>query len=86
MRQGVKSLCFLLMFSLGTGLCSSCTSYESLPRNQSYGPEVDSLMEDYYQGLARAYWDSTGGFPNLDSLYAANKAAKEKKDESESQH
>jgi hypothetical protein len=74
------------MFSLGTGLCSSCTSYESLPRNQSYGPEVDSLMEDYYQGLARAYWDSTGGFPNLDSLYAANKAAKEKKDESESQH
>ena len=82
MGRDVKSLCFLVMFSIGTGLVSSCTTYEPVKsRAESYGPEIDSLMQDYYQNLARAYWDSTGGFPNLDSLYATSKAAKEKKDE-----
>jgi hypothetical protein len=82
MRGGVRSLCFLIALAFAGG----CTTYEPVPRNKSYGAEVDSMMQNYYRGLARAYWDSTGGFPNLDSLYAANKAAEKKKKEAEGEH
>ena len=77
--RNIKSLCLLVGLSFTLG----CTSYEEVPRSEEINSEVDSLRNDYYRNMIRAYWDSTGGFPNLDSLYIANESASEKKYKSE---
>jgi hypothetical protein len=75
--RNIKSLCFLVSLSFTSG----CTSYEEVPNSEPINPEVDSITSEYYHRMVEAYYDSVG-YPNLDSLYAASKAAREKKDKS----